>query len=144
VLTSHTRAPPPARSLTEPAPAPSAGDAALSALLRALRSPQLDQLSSSRPAVRAPSFLSSKVPRDRRARIAGRAVGFDVGVERTIDRAFLDALRSPEPDGAPRGGWGLGAGDEGTPRPEEEEDDYEWETAQMPGEKMVGMKVGQV
>jgi hypothetical protein len=82
--------------------------------------------------------LSSKLPRDRRARIAGRGnVDFALaGVERSMDRAFLDALRSPEPDGAPRGGWGLGAGDEGTPQPDEEEDEFEWENAQ-------GVKQGQ-
>jgi hypothetical protein len=187
ILTSHTRSPPPLLSLTEPAPPPSAGDQALSALLRALRSPNLENLGSSRPAVRAPSFLSSKVPRDRRGRIAGKPArgvdftlslskhgaasgalgltlegveeGTGVDSERQIDAEFLEALRtiqspttntSGEMDATPRpnvamgsGGWGLGAGDEGTPHREEDDegDDYTWDSAQAAVEKMVGMKL---
>jgi hypothetical protein len=140
ILTSYTRSPPPLLSLTEPIPPPSAGDQALAALLRAARSPQLDQLSSARQAVRAPSFLSSKVPRDRRARIAGRpgknvdfaglATGSSLtsgsaldGVEevdeidtvRQIDADFLDSLRSPttatpEVEITPRAGGAIGSG----------------------------------
>ncbi|KAI0940478.1 hypothetical protein AcW1_003662 [Taiwanofungus camphoratus] len=57
-------------SLTAPPPQPSAGEAAVQYLLRAVRAP-LPQLSRNRElSTGAPSFLSAGAPRDRRGRIA--------------------------------------------------------------------------
>ncbi|TFK54029.1 HbrB-domain-containing protein [Heliocybe sulcata] len=79
VLASQTRQRPTPLSLTEPAPQPTAGDVAITQLLRTIRSPlsslptngRLRPFSVASAAVhkRTPSFLSGQVPRDRRGRI---------------------------------------------------------------------------
>ncbi|KAI0644373.1 HbrB-like-domain-containing protein [Trametes meyenii] len=58
-------------SLTMPPPQPTAGEAALARLLRALHAPLTTR--PARPTTGAPSFLSAGLPRDRRGRIAHRA-----------------------------------------------------------------------
>ncbi|RDB24719.1 Target of rapamycin complex 2 subunit bit61 [Hypsizygus marmoreus] len=83
VLTSQRRPRPVAFSLTTPAPAPTAGEAAVADLLRIVRSPrsQYDSRMQAKlggpmsPLSRAPSFLSGGLPRDRRGRIAHKTNG---------------------------------------------------------------------
>ncbi|KAG5646283.1 hypothetical protein DXG03_003879 [Asterophora parasitica] len=83
VLTSQRRPRPVAFSLTTPAPTPTAGEQAITDLLRVVRSPrqQLDTRAQSMkpgpmsPLSRAPSFLSGGLPRDRRGRIAQKQQG---------------------------------------------------------------------
>ncbi|KAI0958325.1 hypothetical protein AcV7_004176 [Taiwanofungus camphoratus] len=70
VLVSQRPQRPISFSLTAPPPQPSAGEAAVQYLLRAVRAP-LPQLSRNRElSTGAPSFLSAGAPRDRRGRIA--------------------------------------------------------------------------
>ncbi|KAF8070291.1 HbrB-like-domain-containing protein [Lyophyllum atratum] len=97
VLTSQRRPRPVAFSLTTPAPTPTAGEQAITDLLRIVRSPRpqydartqaLKKLGPMSPLSRAPSFLSGALPRDRRGRIAHKqngkvphlsGLGLDVG-----------------------------------------------------------------
>ena len=72
-------------SLTSPPPQPSAGEAAVTRLLRALHAP----LASLAPrhnrtagGLGAPSFLSAGLPRDRRGRIAQKDIGSQYGGRR--------------------------------------------------------------
>ncbi|KAJ7124907.1 HbrB-like-domain-containing protein [Mycena epipterygia] len=139
VLTSQSRQRPPPISLTSAPPQPSASEAAIADLLRAVRSPrpQFDAKATATPIspARAPSFLSGGLPRDRRGRIAQKSMNL-VGIkvtedgdedifgdetprvaqglnEREREREFLEALRSPDIDShklAVKGGWGLGPG----------------------------------
>lgn len=136
VLAFQTRqpSPPPSFSLTSPNP-PSQigpGEKALADLIRALRLPSSSSAGSksnkndTSKAVRAPSFLSGGLPRDRRGRIAQKRttggigiatedeeIGWDDGggetprngfmgnttldMEREREREFLEGLRSPDP-----------------------------------------------
>jgi len=79
VLASQTRLRPTQLSLTEPAPQPTAGEVAVTQLLRTIRSPLSSlptnatlrpfSVASASSHKRTPSFLSGQVPRDRRGRI---------------------------------------------------------------------------
>ncbi|KAF8911822.1 HbrB-like-domain-containing protein [Mucidula mucida] len=80
VLASQSRYRTPTFSLTAAPPQPSTGEAAVLELLRILRSPGLQFDSRAAAAktngrVRAPSFLSGGLPRDRRGRIAQKQKG---------------------------------------------------------------------
>lgn len=153
VLASQTRQRPSTLSLTEPAPQPTAGEVAITQLLRTIRSP-LSTLptNATMRRSRTPSFLSGQVPRDRRGRIGQkpgwmraekilgrgdedadedggetpRNLGYFERSEREKEREFLDSLRSPDPEGAnarASGGWGLGGGMEEQAKPEEDDED---------------------
>lgn len=83
VLTSQKRPRPVTFSLATPAPQPTAGEAAITDLLRIVRSPKTNfdartqalKLGPLSPLARAPSFLSGGLPRDRRGRIAHKQKG---------------------------------------------------------------------
>jgi hypothetical protein len=83
VLTSQRRQRPVTFSLTTPAPQPTPGEAAITDLLRIVRSPrpqynartQTMKMGPMSPLTRAPSFLSGGLPRDRRGRIAHKQKG---------------------------------------------------------------------
>ncbi|CAL1707939.1 unnamed protein product [Somion occarium] len=164
VLVSQ-RSLPSALSLTEPTPPPTAGEAAIQHLLRAIRTPMTHGSSNIRHRYSrgAPSFLSAGAPRDRRGRIdlknhirssRGEDEGDDGGdtprfhgfVEtgREQGREFLESLRSPdlETPNPGMGGWGLGIGNEDKKVDDEpeEEDNMDWDQAQAVVERMVGMK----
>ncbi|RDX47128.1 HbrB-domain-containing protein, partial [Lentinus brumalis] len=140
-------------SLTAPPPQPTAGEAAITRLLRALHAP----LATIAPrhtrmtaASGAPSFLSAGLPRDRRGRIAQKAdLGTGAGREgetdtprggvsfadpgRERDKELLESLRSPDPENSTRmsmGGWGLGVGKEEHSAEEEDEENMDWDQAQ--------------
>ncbi|GJE96768.1 HbrB domain-containing protein [Phanerochaete sordida] len=151
-------------SLTVTPPPPPAGEEAVQALLRAIRTP-LVQTSPDKPHLRAtgaPSFLSAGVPRDRRGRIARkpeRAPSPDVpplpvddehgedtprlGAAFVEGRELLESLKSPDPESAQRasmGGWGLGLGGEDRAHEDYDKDeDLNWDQAQAVVERMVGM-----
>jgi hypothetical protein len=98
-------------SLTTPAPQPTAGEAAITDLLRVVRSPrthsdartQALKLGPLSPLSRAPSFLSGGLPRDRRGRIAhkqkGKGVDNLVGLDGVGDSD--DALGDETPRNGP-------------------------------------------
>lgn len=138
----------------------SQGENAVADLLRAIRAPRSSDARNPQttgPRSRAPSFLSGGVPRDRRGRIAQRAGGLPslVGIggpdedfsddvlrnhtgavaelERERERAVLESLRSPGPEPSSRvsGGWGLGAGHVDTHKSMEEDEDLNWDQAQV-------------
>lgn len=75
MLTSQRRQRPVAFSLTTPTPAPTAGETAITELLRVVRSPRAQALGLGpmNPLSRAPTFLSGGLPRDRRGRIAQKS-----------------------------------------------------------------------
>ncbi|KAF7315336.1 hypothetical protein MIND_00048200 [Mycena indigotica] len=162
ILSSQCRRPPPV-SLTSAPPQPTSVEAAITDLLRLVRSPrpQFDAKATSTPISpsRAPSFLSGGLPRDRRGRVAKKQLsglkipedGEDdvfgdetprVGqglADRERERVFLEALKSPdlEPNTA-AGGWGLGNAD--SAKIEEEEPPLDWDEAQAVVERMVGIQ----
>lgn len=123
VLSSQSRQRPVTFSLTTPTPQPTAGEAAISDLLRVVRNPRANTDPRSQPynpvpgsQTRTPSFLSGGLPRDRRGRIAQKQSGkgppqeedkfgdetprvgpsYVADVEREREREFLEALRSPD------------------------------------------------
>jgi hypothetical protein len=87
-------------SLTSPPPQPSAGEAAIQHLLRAIRSPLTEKSPNSFPAITKTghSFFSGSKPRDRRGRIGDKlrvvsdALLFD---EENIDGAETPTVRGP-------------------------------------------------
>jgi len=121
VLSSQSRQRPVTFSLTTPTPQPTAGEAAISDLLRVVRNPRANTDPRSQPynpgpgsQMRTPSFLSGGLPRDRRGRIAQKQSGkgppqeedkfgdetprvgptsYVADVEREREREFLEALR---------------------------------------------------
>ncbi|OJT09469.1 hypothetical protein TRAPUB_14049 [Trametes pubescens] len=108
-------------SLTAPPPQPTAGEAAITRLLRAMHAP-LATLARGGPArattTGAPSFLSAGLPRDRRGRIGARGSTATA----TTGAAELDArgrwrLREDmEGEGEDEGTWGVGTVYAETPR----------------------------
>lgn len=109
VLTSQKRSRPVTFSLTTPAPQPTPGEAAISDLLRIVRSPrthfdartQALKLGPLSPLSRAPSFLSGGLPRDRRGRIAHKQKG------KGVDALVLDGVGDSDDafgDETPRNG----------------------------------------
>ncbi|TFK75319.1 HbrB-domain-containing protein [Pluteus cervinus] len=157
VLSSQSQQRPVTFSLTTPVPQPTAGEAAISDLLRVVRAPPgtSHPKGPTAPLTRAPTFLSGARPRDRRGRIAQknknvvlvsgeesegfgdetpRNSGLMTDVER--ERELLDALKSPDIDNSNQrvsvGGWGLGIGREELGKGYEEDDDeVDWDQAQV-------------
>ncbi|PSR72172.1 hypothetical protein PHLCEN_2v11964 [Hermanssonia centrifuga] len=169
VLVSQ-RSPPTEQSLTAPPPPPPPGEEAIQILLRTIRTPlvhtTLDNRSHHFGGTGAPSFLSARIPRDRRGRIAHKPdrsggvydfireddvdggetpkLGMSFGEPaREKEREFLESLKSPGPEGAraSMGGWGLGVGaEEKKVEEDDEEENLDWDQAQAVVERMVGMK----
>ncbi|KAJ3539267.1 hypothetical protein NMY22_g4814 [Coprinellus aureogranulatus] len=136
VLASQGRQRPVAFSLTAPAPQATAGEAAVTELLRIVRNPGLTKFDPRQQVfnatTRTPSFLSGGMPRDRRGRIAkkdnsGVTTGLNNGhveedefgdeisasyveVSREKERELLESLRSPEPEGTRSSFAGVGVG----------------------------------
>lgn len=106
VLTSQKQSRPVTFSLTTPAPQPTAGEAAITDLLRVVRSPRTHsdartQAGPLSPLSRAPSFLSGGLPRDRRGRIAHKQKG------KGVDDLVLDGVGDSDDafgDETPRNG----------------------------------------
>ncbi|RPD54187.1 HbrB-domain-containing protein [Lentinus tigrinus ALCF2SS1-6] len=150
-------------SLTAPPPQPTAGEAAITRLLRALHAPLATIAPRHMRSTAAPSFLSAGLPRDRRGRIAQKAdlsVGAGTGAGegetdtprvgvtfadpgRERDKELLESLRSPDPESSTRmsmGGWGLGGGKEEEHSAEDEDDEnMDWDQAQEMVEQLVGL-----
>ncbi|EIN11413.1 HbrB-domain-containing protein [Punctularia strigosozonata HHB-11173 SS5] len=165
VLASQARTRFSSLSLTSPLPKPGPGEEAVSNLLKLVMHPPSSASSTSplsshpsfsysysKRASRAPSFLSSGKPRDRRGRVASKphslkVASLDIAGEEgdgeetprgfvlssdgeKSRRELLEALRSPtsaEPDSAPHnrasfGGWGLPAGEEDGEKKDDEEE----------------------
>ncbi|KAF7782459.1 hypothetical protein Agabi119p4_1835 [Agaricus bisporus var. burnettii] len=148
-------------SLAPPDPDASPSAAAVDDMLRALRSTRQERpgLSKNNPAfpVRAPSFLSGGLPRDRRGRVAHKHRNkpsalslhleddenlFGVGdetprlaqpfeVEHRRRLQLLDSLKNPDAESStdPKGGWGLGAGQ--VERTSDDDDDDELDQVQL-------------
>ncbi|KAM6502381.1 HbrB-like domain containing protein [Amanita muscaria] len=140
VLSAQSTYRPSRLSLKTPTSQPSAGEAAISDLLRVVRNPSAQTnttLLSPGNHVRTPSFLSGGLPRDRRGRIAQKRKSKPLTlsslndenleetprVESTLnmlqlgrerEREILESLRSPDIEAtgksASMGGWGLGEG----------------------------------
>nr|GAT57711.1 predicted protein [Mycena chlorophos] len=163
ILSSQCRRPP-AVSLTSAPPQPSSAEAAITELLRLVRSPrpQFDAVNTTpiTPA-RAPSFLSGGLPRDRRGRVAKKQLaGLKITedgdedvfgdetprmgqglADREREREFLEALRSPDLEPNPatvKGGWGLGNAE--SSKLEDDEEPLNWDEAQAVVERMVGLQ----
>ncbi|EIW62463.1 HbrB-domain-containing protein [Trametes versicolor FP-101664 SS1] len=107
-------------SLTAPPPQPTAGEAAITRLLRAMHAPlaTLARGGQARPTTGAPSFLSAGLPRDRRGRIGARG---STATNATATGAELDArgrwrLREDVEEGEDEGTWGAGTVYADTPR----------------------------
>ncbi|THH17875.1 hypothetical protein EW146_g3031 [Bondarzewia mesenterica] len=169
VLVSQGRRQITSLSLTEPASQPTPGEAAVTHLLRLVRSPASHlrfniDLNDPRQAS-AHSFLAGNIPRDRRGRIAQRPgplqmnvseedeedgaetprLGFvDRDGDREREREFLEALKSPDPPGVRQsGGWGLGAfNEDGKEKADDEDEDEQpdWDHLQADVERMVEHK----
>ncbi|KAF7321508.1 hypothetical protein MKEN_00671600 [Mycena kentingensis (nom. inval.)] len=161
VLSSQCRRPSPV-SLTS-APQPSSSEAAITDLLRMVRSPrpQFDPSTAASTPIsppRAPSFLSGGLPRDRRGRIGnkmnlGIAIAEDgdedvfgdetprIGhslADRERGREFLEALKSP--DVPVKGGWGLGDAEQSGKLDDDEDTSLTWDQAQAQVERLVAIQ----
>lgn len=168
VLVSQRSRRPISFSLTPEPQEPTAGEAAVQLLLRAVCVPLAQTGHGARRSSGAPSFLSAGQPRDRRGRIAQKHERRSSGARReSIDeedegsdgagnpprarfavlddeirqqKDFLDSLRSPGPEATPTtGGWGLGVTGEGKAQEDDDDDTMDWDQAQAVVERMVGM-----
>ncbi|KAI0743175.1 HbrB-like-domain-containing protein [Daedaleopsis nitida] len=92
-------------SLTAPPPQPSAGEAAISRLLRALHAPLATSAPRhARPPGAAPSFLSAGLPRDRRGRIAQK-VSVSADMHASASASSPRGMRRTRDWGRMRAGW---------------------------------------
>ncbi|KAI0373563.1 HbrB-domain-containing protein [Pilatotrama ljubarskyi] len=109
-------------SLTAPPPQPTAGEAAIARLLRAMHAPivTLGARAHARPTTTgAPSFLSAGLPRDRRGRIAQKAERGAVGGEQDGRGRWYGSVREESEvyeDDEERSGWYGYEGEVDTPR----------------------------